>query len=132
VLQAPLAKETDHVKKAQLLSSAFARAETRTRLGLNGRPAIKHNESFSFQVATADRAETDLYWNTIVGNGGEESECGWCKDKWGLSWQITPIAMNQSGNQSRCRQARVRCDDADEKDRHRCHRGSAPQLRLHL
>lgn len=65
-------------------------------LGLNGGPAFKHNESFSFQVATADQAETDRYWNAIVGNGGEESECGWCKDKWGLSWQITPIALTQA------------------------------------
>ncbi len=62
-------------------------------LGLNGGPAFKHNEAFSFQVATADQAETDRYWNAIVGNGGEESACGWCKDKWGLSWQITPVAL---------------------------------------
>jgi 2-polyprenyl-6-hydroxyphenyl methylase/3-demethylubiquinone-9 3-methyltransferase len=54
---------------------------------------FKHNEAFSFQVATADQAETDRYWNAIVGNGGQESACGWCKDKWGLSWQITPIAL---------------------------------------
>jgi predicted 3-demethylubiquinone-9 3-methyltransferase (glyoxalase superfamily) len=60
-------------------------------LGLNGGPAFKHNEAFSFQVATADQAETDRHWNAIIGNGGEESACGWCKDKWGLSWQITPI-----------------------------------------
>ena len=62
-------------------------------LGLNGGPGVKHNWAFSFQVATADQAETDRYWNAIVGNGGEESECGWCKDKWGLSWQITPIVL---------------------------------------
>jgi len=65
-------------------------------LGLNGGPAFKHNEAFSFQVATADQAETDRYWNAIVGNGGEESACGWCKDKWGLSWQITPIALTKA------------------------------------
>jgi 2-polyprenyl-6-hydroxyphenyl methylase/3-demethylubiquinone-9 3-methyltransferase len=65
-------------------------------LGLNGGPEIKHNEAFSFQVATADQAETDRYWNAIVGNGGEESECGWCKDKWGLSWQITPLALTRA------------------------------------
>ena len=101
-------------------------------LGLNGGPEVKHNEAFSFQVATADQAETDRYWNAIVGNGGEESACGWCKDKWGLSWQITPIALTQSDNRSRSRrrQARVRCDDADEKDRHRCNRGGAPRLKL--
>ena len=62
-------------------------------LGINGGPAIKHSWAFSFQVATADQAETDRYWNAIVGNGGEESACGWCKDKWGLSWQITPRAL---------------------------------------
>ena len=65
-------------------------------LGLNGGPAFKHNEAFSFQVATADQAETDRYWNAIVGNGGEESACGWCKDKWGLSWQITPLALTKA------------------------------------
>ncbi len=62
-------------------------------LGLNGGPQFKHTEAFSFQVATETQAETDRYWNAIVGNGGQESECGWCKDKWGLSWQITPIAL---------------------------------------
>jgi predicted 3-demethylubiquinone-9 3-methyltransferase (glyoxalase superfamily) len=56
-------------------------------------PAFKHNEAFSFQVATDDQAETDRLWNAIVGNGGQESACGWCKDKWGLSWQITPRAL---------------------------------------
>ena len=65
-------------------------------LGLNGGPAIKHNEAFSFQVATVDQAETDRYWNAIVGNGGEASQCGWCKDKWGLSWQITPLVLSQA------------------------------------
>ncbi|MBA2628333.1 MAG: VOC family protein [Gemmatimonadales bacterium] len=65
-------------------------------LGLNGGPAFRHNEAFSFQVATADQAETDRYWNAIVGNGGQESECGWCKDKWGLSWQITPVALTRA------------------------------------
>jgi 2-polyprenyl-6-hydroxyphenyl methylase/3-demethylubiquinone-9 3-methyltransferase len=62
-------------------------------LGLNGGPAFKHTEAFSFQVATADQAETDRYWNAIVDNGGQESACGWCRDKWGLSWQITPVAL---------------------------------------
>lgn len=62
-------------------------------IGLNGGPIFNHSEAFSFQVATADQAETDRYWNAIVGNGGQESECGWCKDKWGLSWQITPIVL---------------------------------------
>ena len=62
-------------------------------VGLNGGPAFKHSEAFSFQVSTEDQAETDRYWNAIVDNGGQESECGWCKDKWGLSWQITPRVL---------------------------------------
>ena len=62
-------------------------------IGLNGGPVFKHNEAFSFQIATDDQAETDRYWNAIVGNGGEESVCGWCKDKWGISWQITPRVL---------------------------------------
>jgi 2-polyprenyl-6-hydroxyphenyl methylase/3-demethylubiquinone-9 3-methyltransferase len=65
-------------------------------LGLNGGPAFRHSEAFSFQVATDDQAETDRYWNAIVGNGGEESACGWCRDKWGLSWQITPRALTDA------------------------------------
>ncbi len=62
-------------------------------IGLNGGPEIKHNEAFSFQIATGDQQETDRYWNAIVKNGGQESVCGWCKDKWGISWQITPRAL---------------------------------------
>ena len=65
-------------------------------IGLNGGPAFKHSEAFSFQVATDDQAETDRLWNAIVGNGGEESACGWCKDKWGLSWQITPRVLTEA------------------------------------
>ncbi|GAB3726425.1 VOC family protein [Luteimonas pelagia] len=65
-------------------------------MGLNGGTAFKHSEAFSFQVATDDQAETDRYWNAIVGNGGQESECGWCKDKWGLSWQITPRVLTEA------------------------------------
>ncbi len=65
-------------------------------LGLNGGSGIKHSNAFSFQVATVDQAETDTYWNAIVSHGGQESACGWCKDKWGLSWQITPIALTQA------------------------------------
>src|SRR4051812_5567828 len=63
-------------------------------LGLNGGPQFKHNEAFSFRIATDDQAETDRLWNAIVGNGGQESACGWCKDKWGVSWQITPRALS--------------------------------------
>ena len=62
-------------------------------LGLNGGPAFRHSEAFSFQVVTEDQEETDRYWNAIVGNGGTASQCGWCKDRWGLSWQITPRAL---------------------------------------
>jgi 2-polyprenyl-6-hydroxyphenyl methylase/3-demethylubiquinone-9 3-methyltransferase len=65
-------------------------------LGLNGGPMFKPNESFSCQIATDNQDETDRYWNAIVGNGGQESACGWCKDKWGLSWQITPIALTKA------------------------------------
>ena len=62
-------------------------------LGLNGGPQFRHSEAFSLQVATDDQAETDRLWNAIVGNGGQESECGWCKDRWGLSWQIAPRVL---------------------------------------
>ena len=65
-------------------------------IGLNGGPAFQHNESFSFQVATKDQAETDRFWQAIVGNGGQASSCGWCKDKWGVSWQITPEALTRA------------------------------------
>ena len=65
-------------------------------IGLNGGPMFKHNEAFSFQIATDDQAETDRYWNAIVGNGGAESMCGWCKDKWGVNWQITPRALTEA------------------------------------
>ena len=62
-------------------------------VGLNGGPIFKHSEAFSFQVATDSQEETDRYWNAIVNHGGEESACGWCKDKWGLAWQITPRVL---------------------------------------
>ena len=65
-------------------------------LGLNGGPAFTHNEAFSFQIATEDQEETDRLWNAIVSNGGEESACGWCKDRWGISWQITPKVLTQA------------------------------------
>ncbi len=65
-------------------------------LGLNGGPAFRHSEAFSFQVATDTQDETDRYWNAIVGNGGEASACGWCKDRWGLSWQITPRVLMEA------------------------------------
>jgi predicted 3-demethylubiquinone-9 3-methyltransferase (glyoxalase superfamily) len=65
-------------------------------LGLNGGPAFRHSEAFSFQIATDDQSETDRYWNAIVGNDGQESACGWCKDRWGLSWQITPRALTDA------------------------------------
>lgn len=65
-------------------------------MGLNGGPAFKHSEAFSFQIATDDQQETDRLWNAIVGNGGQESECGWCKDRWGVSWQITPRVLTEA------------------------------------
>ncbi|GHC61139.1 VOC family protein [Neogemmobacter tilapiae] len=64
-------------------------------MGLNGGPIFPQSEAFSFQIATEDQEETDRYWNAIVGNGGQESACGWCKDKWGLNWQITPKALTE-------------------------------------
>ena len=74
-------------------------------LGLNGGTAFKHSEAFSFQIATDDQDETDRYWDAIVGNGGQESDCGWCTDRWGLSWQITPRvltdAMAAGGDEAR-------------------------------
>jgi predicted 3-demethylubiquinone-9 3-methyltransferase (glyoxalase superfamily) len=65
-------------------------------LGINGGPMFKQSEAFSFQIATEDQDETDRYWNAIVCNGGVESACGWCKDKWGVSWQITPRAFTEA------------------------------------
>jgi predicted 3-demethylubiquinone-9 3-methyltransferase (glyoxalase superfamily) len=65
-------------------------------IGLNGGPQFPQTEAFSFQIATEDQAETDRYWNAIVGNGGAESACGWCKDKWGLNWQITPRVLTEA------------------------------------
>ncbi len=65
-------------------------------MGLNGGPAFKPNEAFSFQIATEDQAETDRYWNAIIDNGGQASACGWCKDRWGISWQITPRVLGDA------------------------------------
>ncbi len=65
-------------------------------IGLNGGPAFRQSEAFSFQIATEDQAETDRYWNALTGNGGQESACGWCKDRWGLSWQITPRTLTEA------------------------------------
>ena len=65
-------------------------------IGLNGGPAFRHSEAFSFQIATDDQEETDRLWHAIVDNGGQESACGWCKDRWGLSWQITPRALSRA------------------------------------
>jgi len=65
-------------------------------IGVNGGPYFKHSEAFSFQIATDTQEETDAYWNAIVNNGGEESMCGWCKDKWGISWQITPRTLTEA------------------------------------
>ncbi len=65
-------------------------------MGLNGGPTFKQSEAFSFQIATDDQEETDRYWNAIVKNGGQESQCGWCKDRWGVSWQITPRTLTDA------------------------------------
>ena len=79
-------------KKGDVLTVEFTVAGVAC-IGLNGGPVFTHNEAFSFQIATDDQAETDRLWNAVVGNGGQQSACGWCKDKWGLSWQITPRAL---------------------------------------
>jgi predicted 3-demethylubiquinone-9 3-methyltransferase (glyoxalase superfamily) len=82
-------------KKGDVLTVEFTVAGVAC-MGLNGGPAFKQSEAFSFQIATEDQAETDRYWNAIVGNGGQESACGWCKDKWGVSWQITPRILMEA------------------------------------
>jgi predicted 3-demethylubiquinone-9 3-methyltransferase (glyoxalase superfamily) len=79
-------------KKGDVLTVEFTVFGTPC-IGLNGGPEFPHSEAFSFQVATDDQEETDRYWNAIVGNGGKESQCGWCKDRWGVSWQITPRVL---------------------------------------
>lgn len=86
-------------KKGDILTVEFAVLGIPC-LGLNGGPTFRHSEAFSFQVSTADQSETDRLWQAIVGNGGQESACGWCKDKWGLSWQITPRALIEALNDS--------------------------------
>ena len=82
-------------KKGDVLTVEFNVAGVAC-IGLNGGTAFKPSEAFSFQIATDDQAETDRYWNAIVGNGGQENVCGWCKDKWGISWQITPRVLNEA------------------------------------
>lgn len=82
-------------KEGDVLTVEFTVLGTRC-LGLNGGPMFRHSEAFSFQVATDDQAETDRYWDAITGNGGEESACGWCRDRWGISWQITPRVLTDA------------------------------------
>jgi 2-polyprenyl-6-hydroxyphenyl methylase/3-demethylubiquinone-9 3-methyltransferase len=98
-------------------------------LGLNGGPVFKHNEAFSFQVATDDQRKR-IAWNAIVGNGGQESQCGWCKDRWGLSWQITPRVLTTAiadPDRAAARRA-FEANDGDEEDRYRRHRGRMARL----
>ncbi len=82
-------------KKGDVLTVEFTVAGVAC-LGLNGGPQFKHSEAFSFQIMTEDQEETDRYWNAIVGNGGAESECGWCRDRWGICWQITPRVLSEA------------------------------------
>lgn len=82
-------------KKGNVLTVEFTVAGIPC-IGLNGGPQFKHSEAFSFQIATDDQAETDRLWNAIVGNGGQESQCGWCKDRWGINWQITPRVLTDA------------------------------------
>ncbi len=86
-------------KEGQVLTVEFTVVGVHC-VGLNGGPVFKHNEAFSFQILTEDQAETDRYWNAIVGNGGTESACGWCKDRWGVSWQITPRVLIEATTSS--------------------------------
>ena len=98
-------------------------------LGLNGGPTFKHSEAFSFQVATDNQEETDRYWNAIVGNGGQESACGWCKDRWGLFLaDHSARAHRRACGWWRRGKACLRRDDADEEDRRRHYRGRAARL----
>ena len=82
-------------KKGDVLTVDFTVAGVAC-MGLNGGDAFRHSEAFSFQILTEDQAETDRYWNAIIGNGGAASECGWCRDRWGLSWQITPRVLMEA------------------------------------
>ena len=82
-------------KKGDVLTVLFTVAGVPC-MGLNGGPTFQQSEAFSFQIATDDQEETDRYWNAIVGNGGQESACGWCKDRWGVSWQITPRVLTEA------------------------------------
>lgn len=82
-------------KKGDVLTVEFTVAGIPC-IGLNGGPEFRHDEAFSFQIATDDQEETDRYWNAIIGNGGQESVCGWCKDRWGVSWQITPRVLTEA------------------------------------
>lgn len=82
-------------KKGDVLTVEFTVAGIPC-IGLNGGPIFPHSEAFSFQIATEDQEETDRLWNAVVGNGGQESACGWCKDKWGLNWQITPRVLSEA------------------------------------
>ena len=82
-------------KEGQVLTVDFTVAGVAC-MGLNGGPAFKHSEAFSFQIATEDQEETDRYWNAIVGTGGQPSACGWCTDRWGISWQITPRVLTEA------------------------------------
>lgn len=82
-------------KKGDVLTVEFTVCGIRC-IGLNGGPTFKQSEAFSFQIATEDQEETDRYWNAIIDNGGIESDCGWCKDRWGVSWQITPRILTET------------------------------------
>jgi predicted 3-demethylubiquinone-9 3-methyltransferase (glyoxalase superfamily) len=82
-------------KKGDVLTVEFTVAGVAC-VGLNGGTTFKHSEAFSFQIATDNQEETDRYWNAIVGNGGQESQCGWCRDRWGISWQITPHVLTDA------------------------------------
>lgn len=105
-------------KKGDVLTVTFTVAGIPC-IGLNGGTVFKQTEAFSFQIATDSQEETDRYWNAIVGNGGQESACGWCKNRWGVSWQITPRLDRGDGERRRRGQARLRGHDDHAQDRRR-------------
>ena len=99
-------------------------------VGLNGGPRFKHSEAFSFQITTDDQAETDRLWNAVVGNGGQENQCGWCKDKWGVSWQFTPRVLIDAvtGSDPAAAKRAFEAMMPMKKDRRREDRGRASRL----
>jgi len=105
IMRSPI--DTPSGPEGQVLVVEFTLAG-QSYMALNGGPMFKHSEAVSFMITTEDQEETDRLWNAIVGNGGEESVCGWCKDKWGVSWQVTPrrlLELNSDPDPARAKRA---------------------------